>query len=48
VSGFAHVIQVVFAAIGQALLIALAIGAFVDLAIAAVYLGVSRRHTREV
>ena len=48
VAGFADVIQVVFAAIGQALLIALAIGAFVDLAIAAVYLGVSRRHTREV
>ena len=48
VAGFADVIQVVFAAIGQALLIALAIGAFVDLAIAAIYLGASRRHTREV
>src|SRR5215208_3539347 len=48
VAGFADVVQVIFAAIGQALLIALAIGAFVDLAIAAVYLGVSRRHTREV
>jgi hypothetical protein len=48
VAGLADVLQVVFAAFGQALLIALAIGAFVDLAIAAVYLGVSRRHTREV
>jgi hypothetical protein len=47
VSGFADVIQVVFAAVGQALLIALAIGAFVDLDLAAVYLGVSRRHARE-
>jgi Putative zinc-finger len=48
VGGFADVIQVVFAAIGQALLVALAIGAFVDLVIAAVYLGVSRRRAREV
>src|SRR5688572_33258571 len=47
VAGLADVIQVVFAAIGQALLIALAIGAFVDLVIAAVYLAVSRRHARE-
>lgn len=47
VVGLADVIQVVFAAIGKALLIALAIGAFVDLVIAAVYLGVSRRHARE-
>lgn len=47
VAGLADVIQVVFAAIGQALLIALAIGAFVDLAIAAVYLAVSRRRARE-
>ena len=47
VAGFADVIQVVFAAVGQALLIALAIGAFVDLAIAAVYLAVSRRRARE-
>jgi hypothetical protein len=47
VAGFADVIQVVFAAVGQALLIALAIGAFVDLALAAVYLGVSRRRARE-
>ncbi len=48
VAGLADVIQLAFAAIGQALLIALAIGAFVDLVIAAVYLGVSRRHAREV
>jgi predicted anti-sigma-YlaC factor YlaD len=41
------VIQVVFASIGQALLIALTIGAFVDLVIAAVYLAVSRRRARE-
>jgi len=47
VAGFADVIQVVFAAIGQALLIALAIGAFVDLVIAAVYLALSRRRARE-
>jgi len=47
VSGLADVIQVVFAAVGQALLIALAIGAFVDLVIAAVCLGVSRRRARE-
>jgi predicted anti-sigma-YlaC factor YlaD len=46
-AGFADVIQVVFAAVGQALLIALAIGAFVDLSLAAVYLGVSRRRARE-
>ena len=48
VAGFADVIQVVFSAVGQALLIALAIGAFVDLVIAAVYLGVSRGRAREV
>jgi len=47
VAGFADVIQVVFAAVGQALLTALVIGTFVDLAIAAVYLGVSRRRARE-
>ncbi len=47
VAGFADVIQVIFAAIGQALLVALAIGAFVDLVIAAVYLAVSRRRARE-
>ena len=47
VAGFAGVLQVVFAAIGPALLVALAIGAFVDLVIAAVYLSVSRRRARE-
>jgi hypothetical protein len=47
VAGLAAVIQVVFAAVGQALLVVLAIGAFVDLALAAVYLGVSRRRARE-
>jgi hypothetical protein len=47
VAGLADVIQVVFAAIGKALLIALAVGAFVDLVIAAAYLAVSRRRARE-
>jgi hypothetical protein len=47
VAGFADVFQVVFAAIGQALLIVLAIGAFVDLVLATVYLAVSRRRARE-
>ena len=47
VVGFADVVQVVFAAIGPALLVALAIGALVDLVIAAVYLSVSRRRARE-
>ena len=48
VAGLADVMQVVFAAIGPALLVALAVGAVVDLAIAAVYLSVSRRRAREV
>jgi anti-sigma factor RsiW len=48
VAGFAYVIQVVFAAIGQALLVALAIGAFVDLVVATVCLAVYRRRAREV
>jgi Putative zinc-finger len=48
VSGMADVIQVVFAVFGPALLVALAVGAVVDLAIAAVYLAVSRRRAREV
>jgi type II secretory pathway component PulJ len=39
---------VIFAAIGRALLIALAVGALVDLVIAAVYLSVSRRRARAV
>ena len=47
IAGLADVIQVVFAAIGPALLVALAVGALVDLVIAAVYLGVSRRRARE-
>jgi hypothetical protein len=47
VAGLADVIQVIFAAIGQVLLIALAIGAFVDLVLAAIYLAVSRRRARE-
>jgi hypothetical protein len=47
VAGFADVIQVVFAAIGQALLIVLAIGAFMDLVLATIYLAVSRRRARE-
>jgi hypothetical protein len=47
VAGFADVIQVVFAAIGQALLIVLAIGAFVDLVLATVYVAVFRRRARE-
>ena len=47
VAGFADVIQVVFVAIGPALLVALALGALVDLVIAAVYLSVTRRRTRE-
>ena len=48
VAGFAEVIQVVFAAVGRALLVALAVGAFVDLVVAAVCLAVSRRRAREV
>ena len=48
VAGFADVIQIAFAAVGPALLIAVAAGAFVDLVIAAVYLSVSRRRAREV
>jgi hypothetical protein len=48
VAGMADVIQVVFAIVGPALLVALAVGAAVDLCIAAVYLAVSRRRAREV
>jgi hypothetical protein len=47
VAGMADVIQVVFAVVGPVLLVALAVGAVVDLAIAAVYLAVSRRRARE-
>jgi hypothetical protein len=48
IAGLADVTQVVFAAVGPVLLVALAVGAIVDLAIAAVYLAVSRRRAREV
>ena len=47
VAGMADAIQVVFAVVGPVLLVALAVGAVVDLAIAAVYLAVSRRRARE-
>lgn len=47
VSGMADVIQVIMAVLGPALLVALAVGAIVDLVIAAVYLAVSRRRARE-
>ena len=47
VAGLADVIQVVFAAVGPALLVALAVGALVDLVMAAVYLSDSRRRARE-
>ena len=47
VAGLADVTQVVFAAIGPALLVALSAGAVVDLALVAVYLSVSRRRARE-
>ena len=48
VAGLADVTQVVFAAVGPALLVALAVGAIVDLVMVAVYLSVSRRRAREV
>ena len=48
VTGFADVLQVVLAAIGPALLVALAVGALVDLVMIALYLSVSRRRAREV
>ena len=47
VAGLADVAQVVFVAVGPALLVALAVGALVDLVIVAVYLSVSRRRARE-
>jgi peptidoglycan/LPS O-acetylase OafA/YrhL len=47
VAGLADMVRVVFAAVGPALLVALALGAFVDLALVAVYLSVSRRRARE-
>ena len=47
VAGFADVIKVVFAAVGPVLLVALALGALVDLVAVAVYLSVFRRRARE-
>jgi hypothetical protein len=47
VLGLADVIQVVFAAVGPALLVAFAVGAFLDLAVVAAFLSVSRRRARE-
>jgi hypothetical protein len=47
VSGSADVVRVFLVAVGPALLVALAVGALLDLIIAAVYLSVSRRRARE-
>ena len=47
VSGAADVVRVLLTAVGPALLVALAVGALLDLIIAAVYLYVSRRRARE-
>jgi anti-sigma factor RsiW len=47
VAVLADVIQVVFSAVGPALLVALAVGAIVDLVVVALYLSVSRRRARE-
>jgi predicted anti-sigma-YlaC factor YlaD len=47
VAGLADVIQVVFAVVGPVLLIALAVGALVDLIFAALYFSVFRRRARE-
>ena len=47
VSGAADVVRVLLTAAGPALLVALAVGALLDLIIAAVYLSVSRRRARE-
>jgi predicted anti-sigma-YlaC factor YlaD len=47
VSGTADVVRVLLTAVGPALLVALAVGALLDLIIAAVYLSVSRRRARE-
>ena len=47
VSGSADVVRVLLTAVGPALLVALAVGALLDLIIAAVYLSVSRRRARE-
>lgn len=47
VSGFADVARAILVAVGPALLVAFAVGALIDLIIAAVYLSVSRRRARE-
>jgi predicted anti-sigma-YlaC factor YlaD len=47
VSGSADVVRVLLAAVGPALLVAVAVGALLDLIIAAAYLSVSRRRARE-
>ena len=47
VAGFVDVTRVLFAATGQVLLAALAVGALLDLAIAGAFLAVSRRRARE-
>ena len=47
VSGAADVVRVLLTAVGPALLVAFAVGALLDLIIAAVYLSVSRRRARE-
>ena len=47
VSGFADVVRALLAAVGPALLAALAVGALLDLIIATAYLSVSRRRARE-
>ena len=47
VAGFADVGRALLAAVGPALLVAFAVGALIDLLIAAAYLSVSRRRARE-
>ena len=47
VSGSADVVRVLLAEVGPALLVAVAVGALLDLIIAAAYLSVSRRRARE-
>ena len=47
VAGLADVVLVVFAAVGPALLVALAVGALLDLVMVAVYLSASCRRARE-
>ena len=47
VSGFADVVRTTLVAVGPALLVALAVGALLDLCLAAVLLWMTRRHARE-